>query len=345
MAKSNRPKDTILDVVGSGLIPEIRSNIEEIIGSNPEVIINRDLGGGHNLSRGKNILETVHKLFLQLNSVDFGYLPLDTLRDIKIITEEARLIIKDMETFNFVPLQNPESQISRKIDALLASYFKWFSALHSVISYSISTGSSVGIIFEDWNRKMAEIDSACKKANDSQEKSKMLLEHASIATHTHHFKKEADKYLLGSRIWLGFAIALSLAIIYILYEGIGSYNKEMLNILSSPNSYDVSNKLIFSFALNRILIASFFITLCVWFWKIFRANRHNYIINIHRVNALNTFQALYDSTVDQNVRNAILLQATHCIFSPQASGYMHLEGDSTASPYLYEVLKGITGRG
>lgn len=55
--------------------------------------------------------------------------------------------------------------------------------------------------------------------------------------------------------------------------------------------------------------------------KNFLNHKHNAIVNKHRQNALMTHSALVESSGDDGVRDAVLLQASSCIFSPQPTGY------------------------
>ena len=72
----------------------------------------------------------------------------------------------------------------------------------------------------------------------------------------------------------------------------------------------------------------------------FLNHKHNAILNKHRQNALMTHKALIEASGDSGVREAIMLQAASCIFSPQSTGYAGSSGSNeTSSPKsMVEIL-------
>jgi hypothetical protein len=78
----------------------------------------------------------------------------------------------------------------------------------------------------------------------------------------------------------------------------------------------------------------------VWCGKSYRAYRHNAVVNRHRQNALATFEAFAKAASDAETKNAVLLQATQCIFSPQQTGYVSGEPE-TAMPQVLEIVRNV----
>ncbi len=69
-------------------------------------------------------------------------------------------------------------------------------------------------------------------------------------------------------------------------------------------------------------------------------HRHNQVINEHRRNALQTFQVFAESSRDDATRDAVLLEATRSIFTPQDSGYIrHGAGEGVPTSALLEVVQ------
>lgn len=56
--------------------------------------------------------------------------------------------------------------------------------------------------------------------------------------------------------------------------------------------------------------------------KVFAAERHNALVNKHRATALQTFEAFSAGASSEEVRQAVLLQATASVFTHQATGYL-----------------------
>jgi hypothetical protein len=84
----------------------------------------------------------------------------------------------------------------------------------------------------------------------------------------------------------------------------------------------------------------------VWAGRNFSTHRHNQTVNNHRQNALKTFEAFVKAASDDATKNAVLLQATQSIFSPQASGYLGIHGGESSAPQILEIIRtAATGGG
>ncbi len=93
----------------------------------------------------------------------------------------------------------------------------------------------------------------------------------------------------------------------------------------------------------KLIIFSVLFAALIWVGRIYRAHRHNYIINKHRQNALSTFETFVKAASDEQTKSAVLLQATQCIFSPQHSGYISKESEPSTYPQVLEIIRGISG--
>lgn len=79
------------------------------------------------------------------------------------------------------------------------------------------------------------------------------------------------------------------------------------------------------------------ITVCV---KNFFGETHNFTINRHKANCLNTYKTLIENADKQN-RGIILQKATEVIFSHQNTGFLKREsGLSSPSPVI-EIVKDV----
>ena len=77
--------------------------------------------------------------------------------------------------------------------------------------------------------------------------------------------------------------------------------------------------------------------------RVYRSAAHNQIVNEHRRDALKSFRAFVEATSDAATKNAVLVQATHSIFSHRPTGFGHQENDSTPSSHMLELTKGVMG--
>jgi hypothetical protein len=88
----------------------------------------------------------------------------------------------------------------------------------------------------------------------------------------------------------------------------------------------------------RVLIFSLGTFALIFCTKTYASHRHNFTINRQRSNALKTFELFANGSSDAQVKDAILLQAAQCVFSPQTSGYIRNEPDPTANTQVARVL-------
>jgi hypothetical protein len=89
---------------------------------------------------------------------------------------------------------------------------------------------------------------------------------------------------------------------------------------------------------NKIVIFGLLIYAIVFSGRIYIANWHNYAINKHKQNALQTFVALVHTTKDADKRDIILTYAANCIYSQQETGF---NNQSSSGPNPSEQIAKI----
>jgi hypothetical protein len=73
----------------------------------------------------------------------------------------------------------------------------------------------------------------------------------------------------------------------------------------------------------------------------YRSQWHNHVVNKHRQNALSTFETFVKAASDEQTKNAVLIQATQCIFSQQPTGFVAHDSDGAPSPQILEIVRGV----
>jgi hypothetical protein len=98
------------------------------------------------------------------------------------------------------------------------------------------------------------------------------------------------------------------------------------------------------FLTSKILALVVLISATVWSGRIYKATMHQATTNLHRANALKTFQAFIQATADEATRNAVLLETTRSIFAIAHSGYLDQadSGPDTGTKVL-EIIKSVNG--
>jgi hypothetical protein len=160
---------------------------------------------------------------------------------------------------------------------------------------------------------------------------------AGILSYTTAFSQQAQHFKTNANWWLAFAIVFFLLIVILggyLIRNPSSVYSTITNADHSIFVYDV-----IQISIIRVLIASAVFYGLTTSIKTFRANRHNEILNRHRQNALEAFQAFSNApSADDQTKNAVLLEATHAIFGHQITGFATGEKDSDMPTKIIETI-------
>ena len=158
------------------------------------------------------------------------------------------------------------------------------------------------------------------------------LSKSGVEHHADIFKKQAVMHRENAIKWNKRAIflligTLSLALIFFL----------IIAFAINPNN---TKTLIETSVLAALMISfsTYAFTLAI---KNYFAEKHNESINQHKANCLSTFNTFIDSA-DLDRKSAILLQATHTIFSHQSSGFLSKENDIQHPNPIVEVVRNIS---
>lgn len=158
---------------------------------------------------------------------------------------------------------------------------------------------------------------------------------AGVGHFTSNFETEAKKLGTAAIWWLLFsAVAaggtIALAIIF-------------LGFLKVTGHADTTE--LVQLAISRIVVLGLMFAITVWCGRIYRATKHQQMVNRHRANALKTFQAFVQSSSDPVMQDAILMETTRSIFAITPSGYL---GNEASSPDLgsktVEIVKSAPSR-
>ena len=125
-----------------------------------------------------------------------------------------------------------------------------------------------------------------------------------IAKEAAHFSKESELHHANAQKWLktaGYMGALLITVaLYFLFCLTGMGWDQVLS------RFSVLGILVY---FEAVLIG------------IYKAERHNTVVNKHRANALKTFEVMTAATLTQDVKDAVTLTAAEAIYAPQETGF------------------------
>lgn len=325
-----------------------------------------DLGKEQNFKDVLPEIKIILKLFRELADCDLKSLPINIVVGIRDCGEEFFNNLNKIREFSLRSHgPNPLQIRNNIISAIKDSFEKFYLTMSPVIAYEsqkdiskiafeekankmldelqssidINSKNIITVLHDIVNKydkdakdKLNNINASLKNIQEIEDKIKMAAQEVAVSAHSIHFKKEADEHKKAANIWL--FVTVVIAIVAICF---GIYNYDHFMEISDKITTYQNIQLIVA----KVVIFSLLLTGLVWSGRIYRANRHNYIINKHRHNALNTFEAFAKSTNDEQIKAAVLLQTTQCIFSQQNSGYISQEGEMGGAPQILEIIRGI----
>ena len=243
--------------------------------------------------------------------------------------------------------QDPAAARTTLITNISNAYQPTFEALHPYISYSLHRSADFQRLDSDARSTLQAIkDEAEKTANklgEHEAKAKAALgeilnvaAEAGVTKQAVHFKAEYDHHTKEAATWQGTTIIV--ATVLAVYAALSLFIHK-IPALSPESTYDAVQLSISKFLIFFVMAYMLFLSA-----KNFLNHKHNAIVNKHRQNALMTHSALVEASGDEGVRDAVLLQAASCIFSPQSTGYAPaVEGDLSNQKTIVEILsKSVT---
>lgn len=162
------------------------------------------------------------------------------------------------------------------------------------------------------------------------------LASTSVSTQAQFFREAAARHANTATTALYWVVGLS-ALTIMAVTLIAYFSLTYLPTLSTPQAIQLiaAKALIISVLVSGIVLAT----------RTYRAHQHNEIVNMHRVNALSTFDAFVQAASgDPDTKNAVLLHASTCIFAAQPSGYAHGDSDGLPSPHILDIAKLLVGK-
>lgn len=168
---------------------------------------------------------------------------------------------------------------------------------------------------------------ACKATQDYAAEAGVLKYAQMFADASKDYGESKTKWM---RVFIGVTVATLVAAIVWFFAGpVISSETDPATVIQQ-----VSGKLIV------FAILSYGI---VWTSRNYRAAAHNEVVNDYRSNALKSFESFVEASSSTDTRDAVLIQATQCIFSHRPSGFGQDNDAPISSPLLELTQRGIQG--
>ena len=326
------------------LLDSIAENVEKITSLQGEDLARtEDLGKKFSFESAVSLFNRIIGFFRRFSAVDLSFLSAPVLEQISNTCANVQSYFEQIRTVNLEDHGNPAETRNQLIRSLDESFSSEFSLLSSVlVSFSQEhldledRKQAADRLITDINTTKAQVEDSAQKIQGQMNRAlsnvRQVAAAAGVAAHESHFDTEAKRHEESSRLW--FSRTRKLAI--------GAFGLTVLAFVHAVCAPSEPNQAI-QVAIAKITVLAVIYSCMIWSAKIYRSERHNWIVNRHRCNALLTFDTFVSATSDDHTRNAVLLQATESIFGHQPSGFSDKSHDS-GSPKILEVFRGLTSR-
>lgn len=288
-----------------------------------------ELGMVLSFASGLRAFQRLLHLFGSLRRANLEEIPFSRLQQLNNAARQAVTYFEAIEKFSVDGQPSPGAQRDSLIAQVRDNYDQLFEVVSPVLSYTTQRGTN----FEELESRAREIvkrlndivqeqqnqrDAMLAELRETLEQVRRAAQEAGVAQHAIYFRQEAEEHKRNSKNWLVMTGILSFVTIA------GGFLMVMLSDRLFPVDTPAQS---IQLAVGKLVVFSVLVSSVFASARIYRAHRHNFVVNQHRQNALSTFEAFVKASSDESTKNAVLLQATQCIFSPQVSGYVHQEGD------------------
>ena len=280
-----------------------------------ELVRADELGPDSDFQDALPYFQRILRLFRDLSEVNLDMLSIRSLQSLLGAAQEASRLfstIEDSPLSTHSKKQTPHR--SHQIQRLSYQYHSWYTEAAPVIAYSAWQNTDIDRLEQDLRSVAAKVG---------------------VAHHALHFRNEADQHDKAARKWLW--VVSGLAVLTVVLSGLYVSQALEPTELGTPQAIQL--------AVAKVLLFSFFFGAVVWAARVYRSHRHNFVVNQHRQNALTSFETFVEAARDDQTKSAVLMEATRCIFSPQASGYADSPAADPSTPRIMEIIRGMTARG
>ena len=299
-----------------------------------------DLGGAYKFSDASKIIADIRTQIKSHKSYDFAKVPGATQIALFVHIDKVNGCIKTIRNFN-PKADNRSTETHRNITAeLQKEYNSIFKLFNSINTAKIATGNNdLDKVIEQFEGKRqtqflkleAAVDQAQQGANQVEQLAKAASDVGAkkgIATESRHFHNESAKHEESAGKWLKCSIGLGFALLALVV---------WFYFCDKP---PVSNAFAWNHFIPRFSLLGVLIFLEIILIGIYRAERHNAVVNKHRANALNTFETMTAATLSQDVKDAVTLTAAGAIYAPQETGFSK-RGANASTTHAADILASL----
>ena len=181
---------------------------------------------------------------------------------------------------------------------------------------------------------LAEIENIKAAARDASGK-------LGIGEEAKYFEEEARRHRMAMWGWFGGTIVTAIILIIYIWGAYIDPSVLPINLPMVSGESKWGNAILFAGRTLIFGVLAYIVFLC---GRNFLAHKHNFVVNQHRWQALQTYRAIVEANDTPQAREVVLHYAAKCIFSPQETGFSKSSGGAREMS-LIESIRKITPSG
>ena len=323
------------------IIEQIKTKLETLSEFQIEDLVREnDLGSQLSFKDAEpTILRTI-ELFNRTKTVNLEDVPYSLLNNFNSQLDNAIQRFTQFRDFN-ANQNNPVNQRNNLVNQFEGQFDTYYQHTLPILTVGLLSGNDLSVQQAKLEQLTSELE---KKTKETEEKGAEYLKQleetlksaeeaaakVGVSRHSQIFKTESTEHEEQAKTWLKWTVGVLIAIVIV----------SAVFIFLFPDSTNVE---IIQFSITKIVILSalfYGLSICN---RNYKAHRHNATLNKHRQNALSTFETFAKAAgTDNQTKNAVLIEATHTIFSNQQTGYLSSERDNDSSNKIVEIIKNVT---
>lgn len=327
----------------AGFISQIDAvSIDDVVGESR-------LGPGLSFAQARSTLESVKDFVEQMRFVDGTWIPARMVQKASSASQEILNSVQQMNGFNVASYGGNPNYHSSLIQELRTRYEILVEAAVPILLYSNFRASGINeaqaktyTLLEEVEKQRDEVVRVASQAKELLAGQRKFSEEIAIGGYGTLFAKEARAHGYAAVGWLGVTALIAGFTAYAAWANYRVSIDLLTEFARMPSSQVPAfpASLTVQFTIAKVILFTIGLSAAYWSARVYRSHRHNSIVNKHRANALTSFQEFVIAATDPEVKHAVLLQTTSCIYAPQSTGFSSGSDTDGESPLkILEIFR------
>lgn len=327
----------------AGFISQIDAiSVDDVVGE-------ARLGPGLSFGQARPPLQSIKDFVGQLRLLDGAGAPSRMIGRGTNACQEILNAVQQMRSLNAIALGGNPGLRGSLVQQLTSGYDNLVEATLPLLLYGNLHSSGINdaqartyALLAEVEKQRDEVVSIVNETKELLAGQKKFTEEIAIGGYGTLFAKEARAHATAATVWLTVTGILAGLTAWAAWANYRASVALLDGFVRMPNSQvpNFPTALTVQFTIAKVILFTIGLSAAYWSARVYRSHRHNSIVNKHRANALTSFQEFVVNAKDPEVKNAVLLQTTSCIYAPQPTGFSSGSDTDGESPLkILEIVR------